>query len=277
MHITIISDTNDENAMGRVRSRVGTYTDASVDSIGVGSFADLQAAGNLVDILDAQDGMSGAIIVNVAPRHGKAKKWKNGTPFCFFKHEQTSVIATVDGYTLSLIKKLNIVDSVQVMDMHSALKQMGREGLLSSELVEYVARSQFRSFDFAPRVLVYLLEGYELPSVKLPMSDVLEAPKAPWWIDNFGNVKTTLLPHEIGFEIGKKIQLTKGEFTCYERLADVPDHESAIVIGSSGIEDKRFIEITVQGARASDKYGIKIGDELIPEPTPESEAQQSQA
>lgn len=39
----------------------------------VGVTNDIQAAGNIIDILDAIEKNSGIILVNVAPRNGKAK------------------------------------------------------------------------------------------------------------------------------------------------------------------------------------------------------------
>jgi hypothetical protein len=83
--ITVIQDCNDEGTKGRITSRVqNLFEGISPSFVAVGAYSDLQAAGNLVDILDATEGGDGVILVNAAPRHGKGKKYENGIPFGYF-------------------------------------------------------------------------------------------------------------------------------------------------------------------------------------------------
>jgi hypothetical protein len=83
--ITVIQDCNDEGTKGRITSRVqNLFEGISPSFVAVGAYSDLQAAGNLVDILDATEGNDGIILVNSAPRHGKGKKHENGIPFGYF-------------------------------------------------------------------------------------------------------------------------------------------------------------------------------------------------
>jgi S-adenosylmethionine hydrolase len=114
-----------------------------------------------------------------------------------------------------------------------------------------------------PRLAKWLWDGLELPYEEYSMDQVPDAPKAVWWIDNFGNCKTTILPEEIAFEHGKIVQTKYGEFTCYNHLKDVPNEVTALIIGSSGLEHKRFVEFVIQGKSAAAKFGLSTGDVLI--------------
>ncbi len=263
MHITIINDCSDENVVGRQLARVATLTDASVGFIGLGAYGDMAAAGNLIDALDAHEGTRGAVLVNVAPRHGGGKKWSNGTPFCYFWHNHTLVIATFGGHTLSLVKKLDLVERVSLIDVHAVVDKMAREHLLDEKMAERVNTTQFRSFDFVPRVASYILRENEPPATQVTLDEVVDMPSVVWWVDNFGNVKTSLLPDEAGFEAGKTIIVNDEKLLCYTRLADVPDGERAVIIGSSGVGAQRFLEIVVQGKRACDAFGLSIGSEVV--------------
>lgn len=89
-----------------------------------------------------------------------------------------------------------------------------------------------------------------------------DAEASIWWVDAWGNCKTTMLPEDVKFEVGSTISTNVGELTCYERLKDVPANETAIIIGSSGLGSKRFLEIVVQGNSAADKFNLKSGSEL---------------
>ena len=74
MNITIINDCRDANAVGRQIARATSLLGGSVSFIGVSS--DLQASGNIIDVLDALEENPGIVLVNVAPRNGKAKSGK---------------------------------------------------------------------------------------------------------------------------------------------------------------------------------------------------------
>src|SRR5512141_546524 len=115
MFVTLINDCRDANAFGRQATKAGALLGRLVVTVGVRN--DLEAAGNLVDALDAAEGREGVILVNVAPRNGDAKKWPNGTPFGWFKCGGTLVVASIDGLTLSLAKKLGLFEAVHVFDI----------------------------------------------------------------------------------------------------------------------------------------------------------------
>jgi hypothetical protein len=247
MFVTIINDCRDANAAGRQATRAAALFGAPVHLVGVSS--DLEAAGNVVDVLDAAGGAEGVVLVNVAPRHGAAKKWPNGTPFGWFRSGRTLVAASIDGLTLSLAKKLGIADAVNVLDIPTVIAQAVTDGLIGRRDGERVVATQFRSFEFLPRAAAWIASGADVPSERMDASEVPDAPPAVWWIDNFGNCKTTLLEGE---EAGLP-------FPRYPRLKDVPDGGAALIVGSSGFGDRRFLELVVQGGNAARELGVRSG------------------
>jgi hypothetical protein len=244
MFCTIINDCRDANAAGRQITRVTSLLSCPTNLIGVQN--DLESAGNLVDVLDAAEGGRGVVLVNVAPRNGMGKKWQNGTPFGYFWHKETLVLASVDGYTLSLAKKLGVMQNFRILETPA----------------EY-AKSQFRSFEFLPRAAKALLSGEKLAENEFDISEIPEAPKAVWWVDNFGNCKTTVLLEEINLEVGQAVGIKFGKLICFESLKDVSDGEVGLVIGSSGLADRRFLEIMKQGSSAAEELNISSGDVVI--------------
>lgn len=261
MFITIINDCRDENAMGRQATKAASLFACPVVTVGVGS--DLEAAGNLIDVLDASEEKAGVVLVNVAPRHGDAKKWENGTPFGYFFFKETLVVSSIDGLTLSLIKKLKLVEKIKIFDIPVVLKYLKDQDIISDSDVEHISRTQFRSLEFLPRVAKWLKDGLDLPTADYLVRDIADCPNAVWWVDNFGNCKTTLLPEDINFEKGKKVNFKIGEFECFERLSDVPNDLPAAIIGSSGLGDKRFLELVIQGQSISKQENISSGDEIL--------------
>ncbi len=261
MFITIINDCRDDNAAGRQATRTASLLGFSPAFIGVQS--DLEAAGNLVDALDAGEGQEGVVLVNVAPRHGKAKKWENGSPFGYFFYRKTLVVTSVDRFTLSLVKKLKIIDTLHVIDLPQALEKMVGKEKLSKTSQSHIAQTQFRSYDFLPRAAKWLLEGEKLPRRPWSINQIPDAPKAVWHVDNFGNCKTTLLAEDVAFRVGKDIQLQAGVLPTFSRLKDVPDGARGLVIGSSGIKNKRFLEIVVQGGSAAEYFRLSSGSVIM--------------
>ncbi len=258
--ITYISDCRDDNTQGRLKARVSSYFRGS-NVIFVGVKNDFEAAINLVDIVDAYDGRPGVIIVNVARREGEAKKWANGTPFGWLKLDQLDIFTTIDGYTLSLFQKLRKQNlKVAVYDIPKVVPHMNLEPAIQERII----MTQFRSFDYLPRLASALVDGQDLPITE-HFDAMPKMPHAVCWIDCFGNVKTNILPEEIDFKVGRKIVLRFGNnkqfyLPCYERLKDIPDDEIALTIGSSGLDQKRFIEIMRQGRSAAQMMGVQTGN-----------------
>jgi len=262
MFITIINDCSDGNTVGRQATRIATlFPGVAINMVGINNYVEIEAAGNLIDMLDASGGEEGVILVNSAPRH--KKKWTNGTPFGYFWHKKTLVVSSIDGYCLSLVKKLGLAKEIMLTDVPTVAFSMNKQGHIDKNLAEQIATTQFRSYDYMPRLSKWVSDGLDVPHTIYSLEEVEDVPKAVWLIDNFGNAKTTILPEEIDFKNGKKIKTKFGEITCYTHMRDVAIGDSALIIGSSGINDKRFIELIILGGRATDVYKVKAGDEIF--------------
>lgn len=258
MTVTIINDCRDDNAAARQTTRASALFDCHVSFVGVKS--DLEASGNIIDTLDSLNVGEGVVLVNVAPRNGAAKKWENGTPFGYFKYRNALVVSSVDGYTLSLVKKFALTDSIGVLDIPTVLDIAVSEGRLESGVRDHVVRGQFRSFDFVPRVAHYIMTGMQVPSTPLPIAEVPDAPQGTvWWVDSFGNCKTTMIATELSQSVGEMVTTSVGEIQRNERLKDVGDGEPAIIEGSSGLNEHRFVELVVQGGSAADRFTLTSG------------------
>lgn len=263
MFVTIINDCQDENAMGRQATRAASLFQCGVSTIGIKSFVDIEGAGNIIDMLDACGGDKGVIMVNIAPRHGRGKKWPNGTPFGYFWHKETLIVSTIDGETLSLAKKFGLIEQLYVTDLPTVIDAMVEAGKYPKEKQEYIKSTQFRSYDYMPFVAKWVFEGTDIPKEEYPTDNIVDAQQSIWWIDNFGNAKTTILPEDIGFEPGKTLSSEIGTFPCFARLKDVPNDTAAFIVGSSGYGTQRFIEFVVQGKSAAEQYNLKSGQVLF--------------
>lgn len=261
MFVTIINDCSDDNVMSRQQTRAAALFSAPTAIIRVEN--DIEAAGNIIDTIDAAEEADGVILVNVAPRSGRSQKWPNGTPFGYFTYKDVIVGSTVDGSTLSLVKKFQLIDAVRVFDIPTVMDAVISKNLLAPHYKEYISASQFRSFDFLPRVITWVRDGIEIPSEDHPIAEFPDIGDVIWWIDNFGNAKTSLLAEDIGHQDGAVLKTACGPIKCYNQLRNVPDKEPGLVIGSSGLGHKRFVELVVQGASAARKFNLKTGDALI--------------
>jgi hypothetical protein len=250
---TIINDCHDDNAAGRQLTRVSSAFGCPVNFIGVKHYNELGAAGNIIDTLDAVGNDNALILVNIAPRHGDAKRWPNGSPFGWFKHKNTYVISTIDGHTLSLVKKFGLTENIHVFDFEKTSDRLLELGVINKLQHNHLSHTQFRSFDFTPRIAGIDSEKNIDICDELSINEIPDAPKAVWWVDNFGNCKTTLLEEDL--DKNNKIKF-------YARLKDVPNSEPAFIIGSSGLQEKRFVELVIQGESAAEKFNLKPGDDL---------------
>lgn len=261
MFTTIINDCSDDNVMSRQQTRAAALFNAPTAIIRVDN--DIEASGCIIDTLDAAEEAEGVILVNVAPRSGKSKKWPNGTPFGYFRYKNVLICSTLDGSTLSLVKKLQLTDSVEEFDIPTVLDFIIEKKLLDQHFKAHISESQFRSFEFLPRCAKWLVDGLDLPTIPRPISEFPDIDDVIWWIDNFGNAKTSLLPDDINHKDGATIDTLYGPIKCHMQLRNVPDLEPGLVIGSSGIDSRRFIELVVQGASAASKFHITTGDGVI--------------
>jgi hypothetical protein len=262
--IVLINDCRDDATASRQITRTHALTGIHPSFVGIGDFADLEGAGCIVDALDALTGSPGIIIANAAPRHGKkGREYPNGTPFAFFRVDKSLVISSVQGQMLSLIKKLGLTQEYYLTDIPEVTSAMIQRGYLGHDVAAYICQSQFRSFDYLPRLAAWLMQGVSIPHQPRPISDIADVGAVVWLVDNFGNCKTTILPEEINFAHGQKIETKYGVATMYRQLRDVPDGELALIIGSSGYRDKRFVELVIQGESVATKYHLSVGSAVL--------------
>ncbi len=92
-----------------------------------------------------------------------------------------------------------------------------------------------------PLAAYWLYQKVALPSSTRSLTDLFTVSDKVWLIDCFGNVKTTV---RSGGADEQKIRLSGNnvELKYYQRLADVPKEELAVVTGSSGYGEHRFLE-----------------------------------
>lgn len=270
---SIITDCADDNARARQELRFKTLFDVTPSFLGVSSYNSIEAAGNLVEQLDVltnfplADKITDAIVlVNVAPRSKDIKeKWENGTPFCAFKTGSTLVVSTYEGLCLALARDFDITDSVQLFDIPTVTKMAVTWGDLTEEQAQRINNTQFRSLEFLPLVAFWLWRGRDVPHTVKKLDELPSADGQAWFIDNFGNIKTTLTEKSVGFKEGKVIKLHGGtEATCYRRLADVPSGAIGLTVGSSGYGQQRFLEVVIgQTGHAAKQLGMTVGSVIM--------------
>jgi hypothetical protein len=257
--ITIITDCRDDNAKGRQLARAQVLFGEAVNFIGVKN--DIEASGNLIDALDAVGDGRHVIMVNVAPRNGKAKKWSNGTPFGYFWYRNTLVVATVDGLVLSLAKRFGVIDDLRVTEIAEVAPVMVEHNLIDEDQMEAVVKTQFRSFNYMPRLAKLLFEKIEVPNDVLQVDEIEDVGGQVWWVDSFGNLKTTFI-YEDQFTDGELVNTNVGQFIFYSQLKAVPDGEIGLVKGSSGLGKRRFLELMKQGGDAAKELGAVSGTQI---------------
>jgi hypothetical protein len=296
MFTAIITDCKSENAKGRQVTRFNSLGLGPVSFVGIdsnfGDTATIEASGNLIDVLNACDGKICIVVVNVAPRGDKQPRvssprfsrksskslftapvthrslnksvGENGNSFCYFYYKETLVITTTSKHTFSFIKQFRITNKVNILDAVKVLKYTVRKNLINQSPSNQITISQFRSFDFVPLVAKWLVDGVQFPSISETLTAHDSLPTTIWCIDAFGNCKTTLSATSNKRQVTRKIKTNLGEFIFYKRLKGVPKGETAIYIGSSGIGNKRFLEIATQGipGSAAKTLNLKIGDEV---------------
>lgn len=264
--IAIINDCRDTNAKARQESRFqAQLLKAGILALPrfIGVEHGLEASLNLIDQIDAIGENPGGIAANVANRSGDERENGNGTKFCCFQYEKIWNLSTIGGATLSLVKKLRLTESVFVIHLGDAVRRMVRDGFIPKSVAEEIADSQFRSFDFVPRAMAYVLSGKQLCCTEMPVaSGIPDSKPVIACIDCFGNGKTTVLASELKVESGH-VQTAFGRLPFFRRLADAPDGIVAIIQGSSGIPGRRFAEIVINGGRAVDRLGFKVGDRVL--------------
>jgi hypothetical protein len=270
---TIINDCADDNSRVRQELRFNSLFGVQPIFLGVDSYSPVEAAGNLLDVLDiltnfplADKDRENIVLVNVAPRgEDVQEKWDNGTPFCYFRLGKTLVVCAYDGQCLALARNLGVVHEVELLDVPTVTNDAVTRGELTLGEASKINDSQFRSLEFLPLAAYWLWQGKKLPSQTLSLSELPGAKGLVWLVDNFDDVKTTLLPEDVGFKDGKKVVLANGQTAlCHRRLADVPKGVTAVTIGSSGYGQHRFLEVVIgHRGKAGSAHSLAAGEPVL--------------
>lgn len=256
--IFAFTDCKDANALTRLEARLAVLFSGSTIH-GVGIDTDSEAAGCILDTIDALriTGKKAVVIGNLAPRTDK--HYKNGAPFYVGHVDYVTLIATKTCF--ALLAKLGLITTIYETDVETVCR-----AFLSEAEALRIANSQFRSFEYVPRLARWAYDQEKIPSTQTTLEPVSE--QKVWWVDNFGNCKTTITAEELAtYTIHNSITLSCNDKTLelpfYTRLADVPKGTLACIIGSSGYQDTRFAEIVMQGQSAAKELGITSGTPLV--------------
>jgi hypothetical protein len=175
------------------------------------------------------------------------------------------VVSTYEGHCLALARDFGIVNEVELVDVPTVTAAAVAWGDLSAAEAEKINNTQFRSLEFLPLVAYWLWQGKPVPSQKRSLVELPGVKGQVWLVDNFDDVKTTLLPKGVDFKQGKSVTLANGETAiCYRRLADVPKGVTALTIGSSGYGRHRLLEVAIgHRGRAGSLHGFRVGSPVL--------------
>lgn len=265
MFITVITDCHDSNALGRQSTRYASLFGLNPSFVSVsGSMdysAELETAGDVIDCLDAGLGREGLIVFNVAPRGGHGALRENGSPFGYFKYGRTFVFGTIDGLVLPFLKNFGLLDEVFVSDLEQTMRLAVEEEIAGEGDLKKSLSTQFRSFDYLPFASCVLKKRGALPGKTEKVADLpKEFSGQIWKIDNFGNMKTSVLASDVK---GGVLKTKWGDFRIYERMKDAPLGEVCAVVGSSGLDDKRFVEIIRRGENCAEALSARVGEKIF--------------
>lgn len=171
------------------------------------------------------------------------------------------MVATLDGYCLSLAKSFGLLEDLRVFDIPTALASLPESVRPDMAERERIAATQFRSYEFQPRVACWLAQGIDVASEPYDLSLIPDLAPCVWHADNFGNLKTSIEATDIPLDT-KFLHTVHGVFPVVPRLRDVPDGEAAFTVGSSGLGGCRFLELAVSRGSAGARYGLRAGDPL---------------
>ena len=261
MFINIITDCISPNDKGRQSARFSALFNSHVNFTGIkstfNSLVDvLQTGGCLIDLLDAGLGKEGVLVANIANR-GDRSKYKNGNPFAYFFYQKTLVIITVDETVEGFLKEFGITDRIYITDIKTALTAVASEYNLDKAEIDRIKNSQFRSYDYVPYLAHAVMQKLDLPAEEVLIENSELPAGIIWYVDAFGNCKLTSTSCD-----QESIKTKAGTFKYYQGLRQVPAGETGIYTGSSGIGNKRFLELSVQKGNAAKQYNLQVGDQL---------------
>lgn len=248
--INIVSDCGGQ-AMSRMMTRYhALHPDAKC--IPYESASLLEAAGNIVDAIDALAWRAGAIVCNSAPR--RAARATNGSAIVYVRLGQTIIVSTVG--VLGLLKKLVPELTAQAVNVDTFIKNLNVDRHTFN----------FRGLEVIPFILRSLRDGDDMNTVSTPHTTFPKVEPCVWLVDiiegRLTNLKLSILQTEVPwFSSGNKVLIQFGDqsvrqLTCYDRLTDIPDDEPGIYEGSSGFNTRRFLEVAIMGGSAAITYNV---------------------
>ena len=147
------------------------------------------------------------------------------------------------------------------IDLLKAITWGKANAALQTEEAECILRTQFRSLEIL-RIAKWLVDD-EDRACALTDGTVGHFPRLPpavWYVDNFGNLKTTISANEFP-EVRPSLSLTR--LPVHRALSDVPEGTLAWVTGSSGFRGDRLMEIVLRGGSARERLNhLKAGKML---------------
>ena len=262
--IALVTDCGTQ-AKGRMALRLSTLFTSAYINTDFESGSPLEASGNLADALDAllpfdndlPDGNC-AVLCNSAPRQ-RARE-QNGSRIAYGKVGRAHLIATV--CTLGLLRK--VYPDLTVCSIDS-------DAFVHAYCDSRRQRFNFRGLEVIPLLLYAISSGGNddlLGSASTPLDSFMDFEPGVWHIDQIEgqrtNLKLTYLRDEFeGLKPSKKVRIDiygqdgSIELPFYERLTDIPSDQIGIYESSSGLGDRRFLEIAVMGGSAAEKLGIR--------------------
>lgn len=267
--VTYLTDCADANAQARLATRMGALFGTSPLMLPIESRnPQLRAGLTLLDVLRTthmlgEAGFPTLTLINIAPRDGK---WSNGVPFCYFRYGHHLVCSTFNPDTLALVRRHLGVETVMVTDVRTVVQHAADHWAdFTQEEVEAIASTQFRSLWYLPLLAKWVVEGRDVPAEQAPIPlEGLDEPRVAV-IDSFGNCKLTAQASSIAQTPGGRVEVSfvdhgvhlgTHEVTCYRRLSEVPQGESALITGSSGVD---FVELVVASGSAAQRFGLSEG------------------
>ncbi|MEK7575078.1 MAG: hypothetical protein AAB511_02490 [Patescibacteria group bacterium] len=262
--VAVVNDClTDSNGNGRIGSMVTRHFCRPAGAL-IAVDHTHEAAINLVDQLAVLDKSPGVIVVNIAPRDKTdGKRFRNGTHFGYFWAGNTLVVSTISGFSLSLIRKFQLAETIHVLDLEKSADMLVEKGRVSRNEGEIMKTTQFRSCFFQIPAAAFLAWSGGLPSKARSIEDLVpEAPRAIYHIDCFGNMKTSLTKVEIGNpKVGEKVETRFGNLPFYPQLCQVPEGTTALILGSSGY-GVPLVEIVTNGA-GRNPLRAQVGDLVL--------------
>ena len=260
--VTHIDNSHDGPTATRIHGRLTRLLPGAHVSPTVPTAHDIELALTLVDKADAVANtwlrvgsplnpgeITHAVLSNIAVRRGSNN---HCVQFGYLFFRNLLIVTTWGGRELSLLKKvIHQETAVQFFQIPSVLAWAVNRGLITKEHAKHINESQFRTYDFGPFAVKWLLDGLHtghdpLPSEDLPWSEVPSVGCGiVAQIDSHGNVKTT------GLDRGQ-----------WPKMSEVKDGKHSFIRGSSGLDELRFIELIIKGARAADYYKLSVGQEV---------------